>query len=97
MPSVRVKHVNVYELWQHYGGPEEGGWWFVSGEVKHGVAVPDIEVNDFVALMRELYPEGDRNDSRTCYWSVAYNGGDHRVLVEDHEAEEWPTEWPHYE
>jgi hypothetical protein len=23
--------INVYMEWQHYGGPEEGGWWYYSG------------------------------------------------------------------
>lgn len=28
-----MKFVNVYEVSSCYGGPEEGGWWFPSGEL----------------------------------------------------------------
>ena len=28
-----MKYVNVYEVSQCYGGPEEGGWWFTAGEL----------------------------------------------------------------
>jgi hypothetical protein len=24
----RVYYVNAYEVTRHYGGPEEGGWWY---------------------------------------------------------------------
>ena len=25
-------YVNVYAITRHYGGPEEGGWWYNTGE-----------------------------------------------------------------
>ena len=28
----RLKFVNVYSVTRHYGGPEEGGWWYNQGE-----------------------------------------------------------------
>jgi hypothetical protein len=28
-----MQYVNVYETYQCYGGPEEGGWWFMAGEL----------------------------------------------------------------
>lgn len=27
----RLRYVNVYAVTRHYGGPEEGGWWYNSG------------------------------------------------------------------
>ena len=27
-----MKYVNVYSVTRHYGGPEEGGWWYNAGE-----------------------------------------------------------------
>ena len=28
----RLMYVNAYEVTRHYGGPEEGGWWYNRGE-----------------------------------------------------------------
>jgi hypothetical protein len=36
--------VNVYEVGQGYGGPEEGGWWFDTGELQATVAIALLEV-----------------------------------------------------
>ena len=26
-----MKYLNIYEIGQAYGGPEEGGWWYTVG------------------------------------------------------------------
>ena len=31
MPEQRLRYINVYAVTRHYGGPEEGGWWYNSG------------------------------------------------------------------
>lgn len=54
--AINTSFVNVYELDRHYGGPEEGGWWFTSGTVVKSLVVPTIEVNDYAALLEELFP-----------------------------------------
>ena len=28
----RLKYINAYIVTRHYGGPEEGGWWYNRGE-----------------------------------------------------------------
>ena len=35
----RLKYINAYEVTRHYGGPEEGGWWYNSGEPVASVPV----------------------------------------------------------
>ena len=42
MSGVRPKrlwYVNVYSMTRHYGGPEEGGWWYNAGEPLASVPV----------------------------------------------------------
>lgn len=36
----RLKYINAYEVTRHYGGPEEGGWWYNHHE--HVASVPVI-------------------------------------------------------
>jgi hypothetical protein len=36
-----MKYVNAYIVTRHYGGPEEGGWWFNAGEPLASVPVSD--------------------------------------------------------
>tara|TARA_R110002020_G_scaffold215083_1_gene422209 strand:+ start:3012 stop:3404 length:393 start_codon:yes stop_codon:yes gene_type:complete len=31
MSERRLKYVNAYSVTRHYGGPEEGGWWYNRG------------------------------------------------------------------
>ena len=55
----RVRYVTVYEEWEQYGGPEEGGWYY-------GVAAPVVSVSvrtraaAAVALaeLEREYPDG---------------------------------------
>ena len=37
-------YLNIYEVGKAYGGPEEGGWWYSTGEFIFGVKLPS-EVN----------------------------------------------------
>lgn len=94
---VRTAFVNVYELHLHYGGPEEGGWWWTSGTPVKSLAVPEIEALDFAATLSEVYPMGTGSAKDGAYWSVIYEGGDYRVYIEDEPAAVWPDERPHYE
>lgn len=87
-----LMYVSVVELFQHYGGPEEGGWWWDSWEVQevHG----PLEEEAAWALADELR-EGKwapTGNSR----SVIYSGGDYRVWV-SHEPEEDGDNWSPWE
>ena len=37
-----MKYLNIYELAQAYGGPEEGGWWYTYGEPVESTAVINL-------------------------------------------------------
>lgn len=89
--------LNVYELGRHYGGPEEGGWWWDSGE-------PVREKCLWLggASQDEAYDAADRLYAQLAkpeyrIGSVLYAGGEFAVRVERHPARAYPTERPRYE
>ncbi len=96
----RTNHANVYALDRHYGGPEEGGWWYTSFTPRASVPCgPSWAARAVLALLKgqprfavdpDGYPlasvlhAGDGPDS-LCF------------VVEAHRAEQEPTERPRYE
>lgn len=88
----REWHVNVYELDRHYGGPEEGGWWYDSGEPI--LSAPFSNEKEAAAYQESLYEKYPRTHKSS---SVIYSGGDYAVWIEDQFAVRFPEETPHYE
>lgn len=100
-------YVNVYEVAQLYGGPEEGGWWYWAGAACSSRRVPWFLarfVCKRVAAQLKREPEGDGSG----WWFPAWDGiGDpdaggmydhgRRATIEDHPAEDYPKERPYYE
>ena len=63
MPEQRIKFVNVYIVTRHYGGPEEGGWWFNSGEPLASVPVVIGPKPPWVCEFRSTYaPDVSEHD-----------------------------------
>lgn len=85
-------YVNVYEVDRHYGGPEEGGWYYDAGDPVESHPVDTEGAAD--RLVEHLEQEYPRTDSSS---SVIYRGGDYRVWIEDHPAKAYPEVVPHYE
>jgi hypothetical protein len=87
--------VNVYELDRHYGGPEEGGWYYDSGAAVRSHPVPKRALADrLAATLRARY---DADKPRYPVSSVCYQGGEFGVCVERHPARSYPAHRPHYE
>lgn len=90
-----VLFVNVYRLDQGYGGPEEGGWYYETGEPVCSYVVSD----GFEAAMnlRQSLSNSEFPDKGYRY-SVRPQGIDYGVWVElDPPADPWPARKPHYE
>lgn len=87
-----TEYVNVYEVDRNYGGPEEGGWWFDSGEPILSITTTN-EFSGDIAMM--LYDEVYK--PTTYRYSVRPQGTDYDVRVEDHPATAFPAERPFYE
>lgn len=84
-------YVNVYAIERVYGGPEEGGWWYDTGEpVLTVVCEHEQQAQDVANQLRQEYPHThDR-------YSVL-GGDDWNIAIEDEPGKEWPSEIPHYE
>ena len=89
-------HVNAYSVDRIYGGPEEGGWWYDSGEPLGSIMIEDTDENRTAAknLLRERFSsqfEGNRDRHSVI-------GEENlEIYVEDHHAKPYPETRPHYE
>jgi hypothetical protein len=95
-------HVNVYERFRVYGGPEEGGWWFDAGSYQPAKSVtfpdgtPPEEVNEFAnALHERLNTEANQARVPPVH-SVAYRGGRYMVQTDDKPGADFPAVTPYY-
>lgn len=87
--------VTAYEITQEYGGPEEGGWWYVTGEPMDSFLVRTLkDAREAYTRLSIKYP---KESNGRPYHSVLYNGGDYRIHLERHEPRSFPTEAPRYE
>lgn len=91
--KTEVWYVNVYELDRHYGGPEEGGWWYDSGTLITSIPLPSKHhAEEHAALLRETDYRSTGNVS-----SVIYRGGAYSVEVSNEPGADFPTKRPFYE
>lgn len=88
-----------YELNREYGGPEEGGWWYDSGELVRIFKVKRCTDEQATALCyraNRLLERLQRNKRSTG--SVLYSGGRHSVHAYENNAPQmFPAERPYYE
>jgi len=85
--------VNVYYVTRHFGGPEEGGWWFnLSLPVAHADKLTDEEAAELQDTFEKLYRSHEDGD----IYSV--NGGiEVYVSIEEEPFESATKEKPRYE
>ena len=43
-----MAYLNTYQIWQCYGGPEEGGWWYPAGTPVQSVFLGDQSAEEYV-------------------------------------------------
>jgi hypothetical protein len=92
--------VCIYQVDRHFGGPEEGGWWYDSGNLFRLVSVEKTREAAYAKCVRanHLLHLVRRKTSRTDRFSMAYQGNDfefeaHQGLPHVH----FPEVRPHYE
>lgn len=84
-------YVNVYQVTRHFGGHEEGGWWYNWYECVKTIRVPRLGLA--CALQDKLYKS--HSDIGNIY--SVNDGVQYWVAIEDNKAESQSTEIPHYE
>jgi hypothetical protein len=90
----QIVFVTAYGISRHYGGPEEGGWWYDWWEPVESVPVAYSNAEVMKAQM-EIKHDGV-NSNPTDRFSVLGNGEDLAVVIEDEINEFRTTERPHY-
>lgn len=89
--------VALYEVDRAYGGPEEGGWFFATGELVRLLALAPTEdravslADRANRLLERLQRHRRRVDS------ILYDGGRHTAIVYEWTAPpSFPEHRPHY-
>lgn len=69
-----MKFLNVYEIGQAYGGPEEGGWWYTSGNPVESQGFADEELKKIEA-MRDALNAKFRNEKSSYSMGMGEHDG----------------------
>lgn len=93
-----VKYVNAYSVSRHWGGPEEGGWWYDAGVPLASVPLKadatQLEIDAEKARLTALIG-WDKTPSQGRYSVIGED--DFEVYVEEEPAKPFPERRPHYE
>lgn len=89
-------YINAYTVQRCYGGPEEGGWWFDTGEPIESLELPDDATDNQIDAAKADLRGRHGWESPHSRYSVL-GGLDFEIYVESHPAEIFPATWPHYE
>lgn len=85
-------HVNVYAVTRHFGGPEEGGWWYDVGELVEDVETTLEEAEAVKAELAQKHADVQDGDRHS-----ACGGTDLQVEISEEPGRNWPEHTPHYE
>lgn len=84
-------YVNVYAVGRSWGGPEEGGWWYDTGEPVASIPFETREEAEAEReRLRERYPQTGKRGS-------VLGGDDYEIGIEDEFARAYPESRPRYE
>jgi len=87
-----VCYVTAYTVTRHYGGPEEGGWWYDWYEFLRS----ERTIN---RVSEHVFAKMSRRTRGAKYGNIASvrGGQDVRIFVEDYPGQHTTKEVPHYE
>jgi hypothetical protein len=86
-----VRFVNAYAVTRHYGGPEEGGWWYNHYDLLQSVPVDQVDAETMTEYLRLRHADVAHGD----IYSVL-GGCELQILTEDEPGESATKERPHY-
>lgn len=89
------RYIGVYEVTRHYGGPEEGGWWYNWYTYLFSVCVDKSSESRRERVIAALKAGESHRKSGNIY--SVLGGVDVEVLYEEHPGIHQSTETPHYE
>ena len=104
--------INIFEVGQCNGGPEEGGWWYNAGNPLESIRVTNKrDYNKILAQKRKEYQLNDEGGylykdqydhpefdrDRNSPHSATGTGYEYMIRIQKHFAKPFPEERPHYE
>lgn len=90
-----LKFVVIWFNTREYGGPEEGGWYFDTGEPVKVYTCYSVGEVEFYQKRAERMVAGSNEGRRPL--SSVLSTGRYSVTVEDEKPEAYPANRPHYE
>ena len=85
--------VNVYLIDRAYGGPEEGGWWFQTGQLIRMIPCRERDVERLQRRVRRVVEAW--NEGRRPISSVLSTGV-YAMEISEEPGADYPTEQPYY-
>jgi hypothetical protein len=90
-------YVNVYLTDKAFGGAEEGGWWFDTGEAVRAIPChTERRARRIAAWVDRILAAWNKRDDRREPSSVLCEGY-YQAFIERKPAKNFPTARPHYE
>ena len=93
---MRVDYVNVYLVDRRLGGPEEGGWYYDTGEAIKSIPTLPDRAERLVERVRQWCAKRNELDNRYEPGSVLCFGH-YQAWIEDEPARDFPEYHPAYE
>ena len=93
--SGAIKWLTIYEITRHYGGPEEGGWWYNLLDLLETLPISVSGEGEIETLKLHLL-----NKHKELVWGDIYsvNGGaELEIILEDSPGENRTEKTPTYE
>ena len=93
-----MRFLNVYAVTRHFGGPEEGGWWYNAGDPLASVPLEDEE-SESEENRKKLVAKYEKMFEDEKWGDIHHSTGgvDVQVRFEKEIAQYWPQTRPHYE
>jgi len=92
--------VAIYEIDRAYGGPEEGGWWYTTGELQERCKVreyPNLAAAEAAAWHMNDWLQRMRSEAARDPGSMLYSGGWFEARVFDGPPPaRFPQQRPYY-
>lgn len=92
--------VTVYLVDRAYGGPEEGGWWYTTGDPvkddpRNRTFLFRWQAQRYLPVLRAELDDENQQERRNMY--SVLSEGEYHAQIHQGRAESFPQERPHYE
>ena len=94
------RFISVYATTRHYGGPEEGGWWYNRSECLHSKPIPPCDNEDLDKVLSSVIERWCEEYGDEYHWGDIYSvldGSEMSFSLEYHAGQYQDTERPRYE